>query len=300
MYAEIRKWENNPTIRCNNVMRLLKLYIGMGIDHLMDKDGRIHCKDFNKVANILHSRNPRTMIDTVVNSESFVCEKCNSANTNIYGIMWFASPLFATGSASVQSSPTSDKSSPTSDLNSPTSDLNSPTRDSVVGEFHLLNKYIKDFSNIPSGGIACAHASDSSGVAPTVRKLMDNPDIMRKMFNAVIQVVEKCVERHGEKFLSTSEEGQEAWASNIIGSKHCANVIAKKTGEAIKSLEAESFAPAKLEHPHGEHEFSYPGYPQRYYDYEGYAMPIPAEAPDRPSPTATWNKFMRQWREVEN
>ena len=32
MYAEIRKWENNPTIRCNNVMRLLKLYIGMGID----------------------------------------------------------------------------------------------------------------------------------------------------------------------------------------------------------------------------------------------------------------------------
>ena len=167
MYAEIRKWENNPTIRCNNVMRLLKLYIGMGIDHLMDKDGRIHCKDFNKVANILHSRNPRTMIDTVVNSESFVCEKCNSANTNIYGIMWFASPLFATGSASVQSSPTSDKSSPTSDLNSPTSDLNSPTRDSVVGEFHLLNKYIKDLSNIPSGGIACAHASDSWGVAPT-------------------------------------------------------------------------------------------------------------------------------------
>ena len=172
MYAEIRKWENNPTIRCNNVMRLLKLYIGMGIDHLMDKDGRIHCKDFNKVANILHSRNPRTMIDTVVNSESFVCEKCNSANTNIYGIMWFASPLFATGSASVQSSPTSDKSSPTSDLNSPTSDLNSPTRDSVVGEFHLLNKYIKDLFNIPSGGIACAHASDSWGVAPSVRKLI--------------------------------------------------------------------------------------------------------------------------------
>ena len=35
------------------------------------------------------------------------------------------------------------------------------------GLFHLLNKYIKDFSNIPSGGIACAHASDSLGVAPT-------------------------------------------------------------------------------------------------------------------------------------
>ena len=83
----------------------------------------------------------------------------------IYGIMWFSSPLFATNSASVQSSPTSVQSSPTRDLNS-------PTRDSVVGEFHLLNKYIKDLYNIPSGGIACAHASDSWGVAPSVRKLI--------------------------------------------------------------------------------------------------------------------------------
>ena len=62
---------------------------------------------------------------------------------------------------------------------------------------------------------------------------MDNPDIRRQMFNAVIQVVEKCVERHGEKFLSTSAAGQEAWSSNIIGLKQCANVIAKKTSEAI-------------------------------------------------------------------
>ena len=64
------------------------------------------------------------------------------------------------------------QSSPISVQSSPTSDLNSPTRDSVVGEFHLLNKYIKDLFNIPSGGIACAHASDSWGVAPSVRKLI--------------------------------------------------------------------------------------------------------------------------------
>ena len=128
--------------------------------------------------------------------------------------------------------------SPTFELNSPTFERNRSTGNSKDGLFHLLNKYIKDFSNIPSGGIACAHASDSWGVAPSVRKLMDNPDIRRKMFNAVIQVVEKCVERHGEKFLSTSEEGQEAWSSNIIGSKQCANVIAKKTSEAIISRTA--------------------------------------------------------------
>ena len=70
------------------------------------------------------------------------------------------------------------------------------------------------------------------------QKTYGQPGHKEKMFNAVIQVVEKCVERHGEKFLSTSEEGQEAWASNIIGSKQCANVIAKKTSEAIISRTA--------------------------------------------------------------
>ena len=293
MYAEIRKWEKMPGTSLYKSMRLLKLYIGMGIDGFMTRDGKILCQDFNRLAKFLGTHNPKKMIDMVVESDSFVYEKCDKANMNYYGIMWFASPFFYKSDKAQQEDDTAQLLSDTAQLLSETGQPVS----SKDGRFHLLNKYIKDLSNIPSGGIACAHASDSSGVAPTVRKLMDNPDIMRKMFNAVIQVVEKCVERHGEKFLSTSEEGQEAWASNIIGSKHCANVIAKKTGEAIKSLEAESFAPAKLEHPHGEHEFSYPGYPQRYYDYEGYAMPIPAEAPDRPSPTATWNKFMRQWRE---
>ena len=294
LYAEIRRWENNPALRCYTVMRLLKLYIGMGINQFMDKDGRIQCKDFNKVAHAMHSRNPREMIETVVRSESFVCEKCDSANMNIYGIMWFASPLFA------PSSHAKEPSSQAKGQTSPISDLNSPISDSVSGEFHLFNKDIKDFSNIPSGGIACTHASDSSGVAPAVRKLLNNPDIRKKMLTAVMQAVEKCVERHGDKFLSTSEEGQEAWAANIIASKHCANALAKKANEAIKSLESESFAPAKLEHPHGEHEYCYPGHPQRYFDYKGYANPIPADAPDRPSPTATWNKFMRQWRELGN
>ena len=58
----------------------------------------------------------------------------------------------------------------TAQLLSDTAQLLSETGQPVSskdGRFHLLNKYIKDFSNIPSGGIACAHASDSLGVAPT-------------------------------------------------------------------------------------------------------------------------------------
>ena len=84
-------------------------------------------------------------------------------NMNYYGIMWFASPFFY---KSDNAQPEDD----TAQLLSETAQLLSETGQPVNskdGLFHLLNKYIKDFSNIPSGGIACAHASDSLGVAPT-------------------------------------------------------------------------------------------------------------------------------------
>ena len=77
-------------------------------------------------------------------------------NMNYYGIMWFASPFFYK----------SDNAQPEDDTAQLLSETGQPVS-SKDGRFHLLNKYIKDFSNIPSGGIACAHASDSLGVAPT-------------------------------------------------------------------------------------------------------------------------------------
>ena len=84
-------------------------------------------------------------------------------NMNYYGIMWFASPFFY---KSDNAQPEDD----TAQLLSETAQLLSETGQPVNskdGLFHLFNKYIKDFSNIPSGGIACAHASDSWGVAST-------------------------------------------------------------------------------------------------------------------------------------
>ena len=47
MYAEIRKWEKMPGTSLYKSMRLLKLYIGMGIDGFMTRDGKILCQDFN-------------------------------------------------------------------------------------------------------------------------------------------------------------------------------------------------------------------------------------------------------------
>ena len=84
-------------------------------------------------------------------------------NMNYYGIMWFASPFFYKSDKAQQEDDTAQLLSDTAQLLSETGQPVS----SKDGRFHLLNKYIKDFSNIPSGGIACAHASDSLGVAPT-------------------------------------------------------------------------------------------------------------------------------------
>ena len=92
MYAEIRKWEKMPGTSLYKSMRLLKLYIGMGIDGFMTRDGKILCQDFNRLAKFLGTHNPKNMIDMVVESDSFVYEKCDKANMNYYGIMWFASP----------------------------------------------------------------------------------------------------------------------------------------------------------------------------------------------------------------
>ena len=156
LYAEIRKWEKMPGTSLYKSMRLLKLYIGMGIDGFMTRDGKILCQDFNRLAKFLGTHNPKKMIDMVVESDSFVYEKCDKANMNYYGIMWFASPFFYKSDKAQQEDDTAQLLSETGQ-----------TVNSKDGRFHLLNKYIKDFSNIPSGGIACAHASDSLGVAPT-------------------------------------------------------------------------------------------------------------------------------------
>ena len=95
LYAVIHKWENLYGVSNTNIVRLLKLYIGMDIDFLINKDGKILCQNFNRMARTLRSRHPREFIRMIVGCGSFLYEKCNSANMNSYGVVWIASPLFA-------------------------------------------------------------------------------------------------------------------------------------------------------------------------------------------------------------
>lgn len=247
LYAEIRKWENQRGMTSSTIMKLLKLYIGMGVDKLMDKEGKIHCQYFNKMATVLHCRNPRELIDKIVNSGSFKYERCNNSNMNIYGVMWIAPSLFYNSEAA--SKPTSETASkPTSEAalktasetpqkltsetpqkltsNSPKTDQFSPKPESNSGEFHLINKYIKDLSNIPSGGIACTHASDSSGVAqsvpqkvsPMVNNLLRNPEVMKKMYHSIIEVLDKCINRHSD--LAARRHGASTRLTRVLLPRH--------------------------------------------------------------------------------
>lgn len=193
LYAEIHKWENLYGMSNPNVMRLLKLYTGMGVNYLLNKDGKILCYNFNKLATVMRSHSPKRIIEMAVRSGSFCYEKCNDANMNIYGITWIASPLCL-----------SDKVLPGRSVGTPT-------------------------DNLPVG---------------------DNMDIINNIYT-----------------------GHSACTPNGVG----------KT------------AVAAVEHPHGEFEYCITGCTQRLYDICGAAAPIPAGAPDRPSGTARWNKFLKRW-----
>lgn len=94
LYAEIHKWEGIDGMSCSYIVRLLKLYIGMNIDCLINKDGKILCQNFNRMAEILHSHRPKKLIEMAVKTGSFIYERCNSTNMNSYGIRWIASPIF--------------------------------------------------------------------------------------------------------------------------------------------------------------------------------------------------------------
>lgn len=186
LYAEIHKWEDLFGISGSNNMRLLKLYIGMGIDFLINKEGKVMCQDFNKLGKIFHYHNPKKIIEMVVKCGSFSFEKCDSYNMNIYGIMWFSSPVYA---------------------NSTTNKI--PREDS------------------PENSL--------------------NPGLNLDIYN-----------------------------NNIYG----------------------AHSGLTLDHPHGPHEFCYPGSTQRLYDFDGSVRPIPDDAPDRPSPTAQWSKFQKRWDDI--
>ena len=204
LYAEIHKWECCGISRSNQMV-LLKLYIGMGVDYLVDNQrGRIHCCDFNKVANMLHFHYPKRIVELVVKSGSFTYGKCDSSNINIYGIMWFSSPIYPRD--------------PLLDVFKIESPENSPKNNTISG--HYLDIYNNNIYDGHSGKAA-----------------------------------------NGEK---------------------------------------EKAAAPKFDHPHGPFEYCIPGNTQRLYDNDGYATPIPYDAPDRPSATATWRKFQRKWDDPED
>lgn len=199
LYAEIHKWENLFGISGSNNMRLLKLYIGMGVDFLIDNEGKIQCRDFNKLGKIFHYHNPKKIIDLIVRCGSFSYEACDSGNMNIYGILWFSSPVYSNSNT---------KKIPHED--SPTNTL--------------------------------------------------SPGLYLDIYN---------------------------------------NIYGDHSGESRNGGKKEAAAPS-LDHPHGPHEFCYPGCRQRLYEIDGGIRTIPDDAPDRPTENASWSKFLKRWEGIDD
>ena len=102
-------------------------------------------------------------------------------------------------------------------------------------------------------------------------------------------------------FLRTSHAGRLAWLNNLLKSAHGAHLIAQ-AAQACRTRRlaqaAENRSRLRDNHPLSPHEWTDPATSSRFYDDEDEGMvPIPDDAPPRPSDTAVWNVISKEWRQ---
>ena len=90
----IRQWDNNRDITHTMQIRLMKLLLGTGTTYFMDEQGRYPASNFNAISEAMGCHLPKKLVATVVESGAFAVERCEEADMNVYGIRYFASPLY--------------------------------------------------------------------------------------------------------------------------------------------------------------------------------------------------------------
>ena len=113
--------------------------------------------------------------------------------------------------------------------------------------------------------------------------------------------------RQNDKFLKTNTSlGLRIWLCRLMdsgqGRAYFESTLRsyRVKRERARRLHDEQLSRSQYDnHPHGPHEWWDAVHRQRRYrdTVEGIDMPIPAEAPDRPSATCWWDRYSRQWTE---
>lgn len=106
--------------------------------------------------------------------------------------------------------------------------------------------------------------------------------------------------RHsGQLFNSKTLEGRSYWIERLIKLEFMQQNIYRACTDVEQQLARDHLLRIRQNRPLSPHEYQDPDSAQRFYDGSHGAQQkrIPAEAPPRPSATAEWNKFAKEWEE---
>ena len=122
----------------------MKLLLGTGTTYFMDEQGRYPASNFNAISEAMGCHLPKKLVATVVESGAFAVERCEEADMNVYGIRYFASPLYY-DKAEVKSKGETLKSTLKSRVNS--SIINNTDNKSVLSERineEVVDEFVED------------------------------------------------------------------------------------------------------------------------------------------------------------
>lgn len=319
----IRVWRSRK-ISDTIITKLLEMYFG--IPGYMNEKGAYPIENLYDLSRALRFRGTRHLVETVQQCGSFIIEKADnpylvkniysqvtqklqdktnfSANDlpnkmpnkmqtshDIYNIY---NPKGEESSADEQSP---DGEQPSAAVPSTDKDTNSDKNNLTTEALATAREFFHQLNESPE--------QRSQTLTPLIDRFQQQEGITREHAreNVIYLVNELLIPYFASQphFLRTSHAGRLAWLNNLLKSAHGSHLIAQ-TAQACRTqrlaLAAENRSRLRDNHPLSPYEWTDPATSSRFYDDKDEGMvPIPTDAPPRPSPTAVWNVISREWRQ---
>lgn len=315
----IRVWRSRK-ISDTIITKLLEMYFG--IPGYMNEKGAYPIENLYDLSRALRFKNTRVLIESVRQCNSFIIE----SSDNLYKMKCFYSPFFAPnrqnqssllgdfpskkqtshdiyniynpkGEESSADEQSPDGEQPSAAVPSTDKDTNSDKNNLTTEALATAREFFHQLNESPE--------QRSQTLTPLIDRFQQQEGITREHAreNVIYLVNELLIPYFASQphFLRTSHAGRLAWLNNLLKSAHGSHLIAQ-TAQACRTRRlaqaAENRSRLRDNHPLSPYEWTDPATSSRFYDDEDEGMvPIPADAPPRPSDTAVWNVISREWRQ---
>lgn len=302
----MRQWENNRSITHAMQIRLIKLLLGTDVNLLMDAQGRYPASHFNAISEVLRCHLPKKLLAIVVESGAFVVERCDNTDMNVYGIRYFASPLYYDG-AEVKSKGETLKSPLKSRVN--ISIINNTDNNSVLSERineQIVDEFVEDtltnrrymFDDIMKRLMAPSNdfsqQFDQKQAEDVVNVLMRH-------------TITKYFKTNYERLAKMDLTARTAWLTNLLHSKYIKAMLGQTITICRASWRKVERTRAKKQREQERANRPLSAYEwmtedgQRLYDntIDRQVELIPDDAPPRPGDNWRWSRMKHEWIEMK-